>query len=132
MQLLEPVLALVIVGALLVSDLAGEPFHFVAALVGGAGGVVFGVYRARATFVTSVPARRGVILRTTVESIVALAVLIVITLMVEEDLLPDSGVFPIVVAALLAFLVVESCARVWMIMRWYARDATEMSSASST
>lgn len=132
MQLLKPVLALMIVGTLLVSDLTEEPVRLISALVGGAVGYAFGAYRARETFVASVPAHGGVILRTTVESFGALGVLIVIKWSVEQDWLPDSGVFPVVVAALLAFIVMEPCARVYVIMRRYEREAAALSSASPT
>jgi hypothetical protein len=70
-----------------------------------------------------VPAHKGVILRYSVESFVALGLLIVIKLVAEQDLLPEGDIFRFVIAGLLAFLLVESCARVIMLVRYYRRDA---------
>ena len=54
MQVLEPVLALVVVGYLLVSDLERSPAHAIVAVVGGLVGYAFGAYRARSTYVSAV------------------------------------------------------------------------------
>lgn len=85
-------------------------------------GYAFGVYRARTTFVASVRDHRGVILRYSIESFVALGVLVVVKLVAEQNLLPDGEVFHAIIAALLGFLVVESCARVLALVRYYRRD----------
>ena len=122
MQMLEPLVALVVVGSLLITDLEREPVHGLAALVGAAAGFAFGVYRARSTYVAAVPAHRGVILRYSVESFVALGLLIVIKLVAEQNLLPDGDIFRIVLAALLGFLLMESFARVFTLVRRYRRD----------
>lgn len=122
MQMLEPLVALVVVGSLLVTDLEREPVHGLAALVGAAAGYAFGAYRARSTYVAAVPAHRGVILRYSVESFVALGLLIVIKIVAEQNLLPDGDIFRIVLAALLGFLLMESFARVFALVRRYRRD----------
>ena len=75
MQMLEPLVAVLVVGSLLLTDLEREPAHAIAALVGAAAGYAFGAYRARSTYVSAVPAHRGVILRYSVESFVALGLL---------------------------------------------------------
>jgi hypothetical protein len=41
----------------------------------------------------------------------------------EQDLLPEGDIFRFVIAGLLAFLLVESCARVITLVRRYRRDA---------
>ncbi|MDO8147182.1 hypothetical protein Q6350_01915 [Isoptericola sp. b515] len=122
MQLLEPLVAFVVVGALLAADLQHHPVHLVLVLVGGALGYAFGAYRARTTYVAAVPRHRGLVLRYTVESFVALGVLVVIKVVAEQDLLPDGDVFRAVIAAMLGILVVESFARVLKLLRYYQRD----------
>jgi hypothetical protein len=122
MQLLEPWVAVVVVGSLLLTDLGREPVHGLAAIVGGVAGYAFGAYRARSTYVTAVPAHRGVVLRYSLESFVALGLLVVIKVVAERDLLPEGDVFRVVLAGLLAFLLVESAARVFTIVRYYRRD----------
>ena len=130
MQMLEPVFALVVVGSLLVTDLERSPTHAIVAVVGGVAGYVFGAYRARSTYVASVPTHKGVILRYSVESFVALGLLIVIKVVAEQDLLPEGDIFRFVIAGLLAFLLVESCARVIMLVRHYRRDAATATTVS--
>lgn len=122
MQMLEPVVAVVVVGSLLLTDLEREPVHRIAALAGAAAGYAFGAYRARATYVAAVPAHRGVILRYSVEAFAALGLLLVIKIVAERDLLPDGDIFRVILAALLAFLLVESVARVLTLVRAYRRD----------
>ncbi len=130
MQVLEPAVALLVVGSLLVTDLEGDPVHAVIALVGGVAGFAFGAYRARSTYVASVPAHRGVILRYSLESFAALGLLIVIKLVAEQDLLPDGDVFRGTIAGLLGFLLVESCARVLTLVRYYRRDEAAAATSS--
>lgn len=122
MQMLEPLFALVVVGSLLLTDLERSPTHAAVAVVGGIAGYAFGVYRARSTYVASVPAHKGVILRYSVETFVALGLLIVIKVVAEQDLLPDGGIFRVIIAGLLAFLLVESCARVITLISSYRRE----------
>lgn len=121
MQVLEPGLALVIVGSLLASDVAQTPTHVAFAVAGGAIGYAFGVYRARSTFVASVPAHRGVILRNSIESYAALGLLVVVKIVAEQDLLPEGDMFRSIVTALLGFLLVESTARVITLVRFFRR-----------
>ena len=121
-QVLDPVFALVVVGSILLTDLENAPEHAIAAVIGAAAGYAFGAYRARSTYVSSVPAHNGVILRYSVETFVALGLLVVIKVVAEQDLLPDGGIFRVIIAALLAFLLVESVARVITLVRYYRRD----------
>jgi hypothetical protein len=130
MQMLEPLVAILVVGSLIITDLEREPVHGIAALVGGVAGFVFGAYRARSTYVAAVPRHKGVILRYSVEAFVALGLLIVIKLVAERDLLPDGDVFRIVLAALLGFLLVESVARVYSLVRFYRRDESVVAAAA--
>lgn len=122
MQMLEPLFAVVVVGSLLLTDLERRPTHAFVALLGGVAGYVFGAYRARSTYVAAVPAHKGVILRYSVESFAALGLLIVIKLVAEQDLLPEGGIFRTIIAGLLGFLLVETCARVITLVRYYRRD----------
>ncbi len=132
MQLLEPVVALLVVGSLLVTDLERSPTHAIVAVVGCVVGYAFGAYRARTTYVASVPAHKGVILRYSVESFVALGLLIVIKLVAEQDLLPDGDIFRAIIAGLLGFLVVESSARVITLVRYYRRDRAAAATITQT
>ncbi|WP_062390071.1 hypothetical protein [Demequina iriomotensis] len=129
MQMLEPVLALVVVGAILLSDLERTPTHALVAAVGAAAGCAFGWYRARSTYVASHPAHRGVVLRYSVESFVALALLVAIKIVAEQDLLPDGGAFRAIVAALLGFILVESLARVVTLVLYFRRAEASAASA---
>lgn len=122
MQMLEPLLAIVVVGSLLLTDLERSPLHAIVAVVGAVAGYAFGAYRARSTYVAAVPQHKGVILRYSVESFVALGLLVVIKLVAERDLLPEGDVFRALIATLLAFLLVESIARVLVLVRHYRRD----------
>ena len=130
LQLLEPVVAIVVVGSLLVTDLEREPVHALGALVGGVAGFAFGAYRARTTYVASVPAHKGLILLLSFEAVVALAVLLVIKVVAEQNLLPDGDIFRVVLAGLLGFLLVESCARVYTLMGYYRRDEAAVAASS--
>ena len=130
LQMLEPVVAIVVVGSLLVTDLEREPVHALVALVGGVAGFAFGAYRARTTYVASVPAHRGLILLLSFEAVVALAVLLVIKVVAEQNLLPDGDIFRVVLAGLLGFLLVESCARVYTLMGYYRRDEAAVAASS--
>ncbi|WP_062292872.1 hypothetical protein [Demequina phytophila] len=121
MQILEPVLALVVVGSILATDLEHTPVHAIVAVLGAGAGYAFGWYRARSTFVAGYPAHRGVVLRYSIESFVALGLLIAIKLVAEQDLLPDGETFRAIVAALLAFILVESAARVITLVQLYRR-----------
>ena len=122
MQMLEPLVAVLVVGSLIISDLEREPVHAIAALLGGVAGFAFGAYRARSTYVAAVPQHKGIVLRYSVESFVALGLLVVIKLVAERNLLPDGDIFRTVLAALLGFLLVESIARVDVLARYYRRD----------
>jgi hypothetical protein len=122
MQMLEPPVAIVVVGSLLLTDLERSPLHAIVAVLGGIAGFAFGAYRARSTYVAAVPQHKGVILRYSVESFVALGLLVVIKLVAEQDLLPDGDIFRAIIATLLAFLLVESIARVIILVRHYRRD----------
>lgn len=130
MQMLEPLFALVVVGSLLLTDLERSPTHCIAAAIGGVAGYAFGVYRARSTYVSAVPAHQGVILRYSLEAFVALGLLIVIKVVAEQDLLPDGDIFRVVIALLLGFLLVESCARVLTLVRFYRRDEATVGAAT--
>jgi hypothetical protein len=122
MQMLEPLVAVLVVGSLIISDLEREPVHAIAALLGGVAGFAFGAYRARSTYVAAVPQHKGIILRYSVESFVALGLLVVIKLVAERNLLPDGDIFRTALAALLGFLLVESIARVVVLARYHRRD----------
>jgi len=130
LQMLEPVVAIVVVGSLLVTDLEREPVHALVALGGGVAGFAFGAYRARTTYVASVPAHKGLILLLSFEAVVALAVLLVIKVVAEQNLLPDGDIFRVVLAGLLGFLLVESCARVYTLMGYYRRDEAALAASS--
>ena len=104
------------------TDLENAPEHAIAAVVGAVVGYAFGAYRARTTYVEAVPAHKGVILRYSVETIITLGLLVVIKLVAEQDLLPEGGSFRVIIAGLLGFLLVESAARVIILVRYYRRD----------
>ena len=129
MQELEPLVAVFVVGSLIISDLEREPVHALAALAGAVAGLVFGAYRARSTYVAAVAKHKGIILRYSVESFVALGLLVIIKLVAERNLLPDGDIFRTVLAALLGFLLVESIARVVVLVRHYYRDLAAVDSA---
>lgn len=129
MQMLEPLVAVLVVGSLLLTDLEREPVHALVAVVGGVLGFAFGAYRARSTFVAAVPRHKGVILRYSVESFVALGLLVVIKLVAERNLLPEGDIFRVILAALLGFLLVESIARVAVLVRYYRRESAVASVA---
>jgi hypothetical protein len=129
-QVLDPVFAVAVVGSILLTDLEHSPSHWVAALVGAAAGYAFGAYRARITFVASVPAHKGMILRYSLETVVTLALLVIIKLVAERDLLPEGGIFRLVIAGLLGLLLVESAARVLTLVRYYRRDEAAAVTAS--
>jgi len=63
------------------------------------------------------------------EAVVALAVLLVIKVVAEQNLLPDGDIFRAVLAGLLGFLLVESCARVFTLMGYYRRDEAALAAS---
>ncbi len=127
LQVIEPVFALVVVGSVFLSHVdAGLPSMLWAA-VGAIVGAAFGVYRARSTFVRAVPALHGVVLRFSIESVLALLLLLIVKLVAEQDLLPREGVFPFLIVGLLAFLLAESVARLAVVVQRYRRESVATS-----
>ncbi len=61
--LLDPVISVAIIGPFVVHFARTSPVHLAAALLGGAGGVVIGYWRARVMFVRSLRSTRSVVLR---------------------------------------------------------------------
>lgn len=76
------------------------------------------------------PPHKGVILRYSLESFVALGLLIIIKLVAEQNLLPEGDIFRLIIATLLGFLLVESFARVITLLRYYHRDETTAAAAT--
>lgn len=129
MQTMEPMIAVVVVGSLLVTDLERAPVHALMAFGGAVAGYFFGAYRARVAYVAAIPRLRGVVLRYSIESVLALVALLVIKLVAERDVLPENGLFHLVVAGLLGFLLAESVARLVTLLRLYRRDADALAPA---
>jgi positive regulator of sigma E activity len=119
MQYLEPLFAFVVVGSLVAADIAKSAWHVVAMIAGALLGLWFGAYRAKTTYIAAYPRYEAVVLRTNKESIISVLILIAMKILAEQDILPDSGIFPTIVAFLLGFLFVESFARVFMVKRYY-------------
>ncbi len=125
MQYLEPLVAIIIVGTLVATDIANSFLHIFAIAAGVILGIWFGAYRAKTTYIRAYPKYKAVVLHTNKEAALSLAALIVIKIFAEQDILPETGVFPIIVAFLLGLLLVESLARVYMVKRYYDRDSSK-------
>lgn len=123
LQVIEPVFAVVVVGSVFLSHADTSPSSLSWAAGGAVIGVAFGAYRARSTFVRAVPAHHGVVLRFSIESVLALLLLLIVKLVAEQDLLPRQGILPFLIVGLLAFLLAESVARLAVVLLRYRRES---------
>jgi hypothetical protein len=132
--LLEPVLYVVLVGALLWDELTESASHVVAALVGVAVGVAFGIYRARIMYVRADPARRGVILTRSTAEYVALAVLCLLELGrsdLERRTDRLDSPLSLLVTALVALALAEAVARIAATVLRYRREVGTAAATSA-
>jgi hypothetical protein len=123
--LLEPVLYVLLVGALLWDELGDSSWHVLAALVGFAVGVPFGLYRAHIMYVRADPARRAVILARSTAEYVALAVLGLLELGrsdLENRADRLDSPLSLLVTALVALALAESLARVGATVLRYRQE----------
>jgi hypothetical protein len=123
--LLEPVLYVLLVGALLWDEVSESSAHVLAGLGGLAVGVAVGLYRARIMYVRADPVRRAVVLTRSTAEYVALAVLGLLELGrsdLEHRADRLDSPLSLLVTALVALALSEALARIGAIVLRYRRS----------
>ncbi len=132
LELLDPLIAVALVGPLLWHELAKGVSYVGMALLGAAVGVAIGVLRARVMFVRALPQSRSVILTRSTAEYLLLGLLFVLKL--SEDAIDrvHSGPFTLVLTALLALAVVESFGRSIAITLTYRRESASTAAVAAS
>jgi hypothetical protein len=122
--LLDPVISIVLIGSVLWSLMTRSDGHFVAALVGAAGGVPIGMARARVQYVRAVGSAKSVVFRRSVMEYGLLALLLVLRIAESSFSNLHKGFASYVLTALIALAVAEPIARSAAIGIRYHRETT--------
>ena len=125
LEILDPLLAIVVVGPLLDHELNVNAWHILAGLVGMAAGVPIGLLRSRVQYVRAVKRSKSVVLvRSRAEY--ALILLLVILRSSENSIrLNHSTIVTLMYALLLALPIGESCARSFTMVKKYRNETIE-------
>lgn len=119
---IDPVMDLLVVGAILWGDLTRNWEHAAAAAVGAAIGLAVGRYRFRIQYVRSVPEHHAVVMVRSRAEYVALVVLLLVRAAAEQHQIPVNGALTLLVTLLLSVCVLESIGRAVSFLRQYRRD----------
>jgi hypothetical protein len=122
--LLDPVISIVLIGSVLWSLMTRSDLHFLAALIGAAGGVPIGVARARVQYVRAVGTAKSVVFRRSPMEYGLLSLLLVLRLAESSIANLHKGFASYVLAALIALAIAESIARSVAIGVRYHRETT--------
>jgi hypothetical protein len=133
--LIEPLLYVVLAGALLWDELSQSAAHVAAATAGAVVGAALGLYRARIMWVRADPPRRAVILRRSgaeMAAVLVLAVLEVGRSGLEDDADRLDSPLSLLLTALVAFALAEGIMRVVATLGRYRRESAAASSTDAT
>src|SRR5665213_259738 len=125
LEMLDPLLAIIVVGPVLAHELNVDVWHVLAGLVGMAAGVPIGLLRSRVQYVRAIQSSKSVVLvRSRAEY--ALIFLLVILRSSESSIRQNhSTSVTLLFATLLALPIGESCARTYSLVKKYRREIVE-------
>ena len=121
MEIIEPLVELLVIGALLWTDMTTNSLHLWAASIGLIPGVLIGLYRAKIMYVRAEPKQGGVVLTRSTAEYIALALLLVVKVIAEYSG-NTSGIINVIITGLLALVVIESITRAAVITIRYYKD----------
>ena len=125
LEVLDPLLAVIVVGPVLAHELNIDSWHVLAGLVGIAIGVPIGLLRSRVQFVRAIKSSQSIVLTRSNAEYLLIAVLVV--LRVAQDSVRDvhSTILTLLFAALLALPIGESGARSYSMVEKYRNSPDE-------
>jgi hypothetical protein len=122
--LLDPVISIILIGSVLWSLMTRSDGHFVAALIGAAGGIPIGMARARVQYVRAVGTAKSVVFRRSPLEYGLLALLLILRIAESSFSNLHRGFASYVLTALIALAVAEPIARSAAIGIRYHRETT--------
>lgn len=125
LEILDPMLAIIVVGPVLAHELNVDTWHVLAGLVGVGAGVPIGLLRSRVQYVRAIKSSKSVVLvRSRAEY--ALIFLLVILRSSESSIRQNhSTSVTLLFALLLALPIGESCARTFSMVKKYRSETAE-------
>jgi hypothetical protein len=125
LEMLDPLLAIVVVGPLLAHELNVDAWHILAGLVGIAAGIPIGLLRSRVQYVRAIKSSKSVVL-TRSRAEYGLIVLLVILRSSESSIQKNHTTsVTLLFALLLALPIGESCARSLSMVKKYRTEVFE-------
>jgi len=128
LEVLDPVLELLFIGAVLWRDLSSDPWHMLAGGVGIVGGYFLARYRARIMYVRALPEYQAIIVRRSFAEYIVVVFLITVKMLSENTTLENYAVSLFITAGLM-LLLSESALRISMVYRRYRRETVDARAA---
>jgi hypothetical protein len=128
LEVLDPVMELLFIGAVLWRDLSSDPWHMLAGGVGIVGGYFLARYRARIMYVRALPEYQAIIVRRSFAEYIVVVFLITVKLLSENTTLENYAVSLFITAGLM-LLLSESALRISMVYRRYRRETVDARAA---
>jgi hypothetical protein len=128
LEVLDPVMELLFIGAVLWRDLTSDPWHMVAGGAGIVGGYFLARYRARIMYVRPLPEYQAIIVRRSFAEYIVVVFLITVKLLSENTTLENYAVSLFITAGLM-LLLSESALRISIVYRRYRRETVDARAA---
>jgi hypothetical protein len=128
LEVLDPVMELLFIGAVLWRDLTSDPWHMVAGGAGIVGGYFLARYRARIMYVRPLPEYQAIIVRRSFAEYIVVVFLITVKLLSENTTLENYAVSLFITAGLM-LLLAESALRISIVYRRYRRETVDARAA---
>jgi hypothetical protein len=128
LEVLDPVIELLFIGAVLWRDLSSDPWHMLAGGVGIVGGYFLARYRARIMYVRALPEYQAIIVRRSFAEYIVVVFLITVKLLSENTTLENYAVSLFITAGLM-LLLSESALRITLVYRRYRRETVDARAA---
>jgi hypothetical protein len=128
LEVLDPVIELLFIGAVLWRDLSSDPWHMLAGGVGIVGGYFLARYRARIMYVRALPEYQAIIVRRSFAEYIVVVFLITVKMLSENTTLENYAVSLFITAGLM-LLLSESALRITLVYRRYRRETVDARAA---
>jgi hypothetical protein len=128
LEVLDPVMELLFIGAVLWRDLTSDPWHMLAGGAGIVGGYFLARYRARIMYVRALPEYQAIIVRRSFAEYIVVVFLITVKMLSENTTLENYAVSLFITAGLM-LLLSESALRISMVYRRYRRETVDARAA---
>jgi hypothetical protein len=128
LEVLDPVMELLFIGAVLWRDLTSDPWHMLAGGAGIVGGYFLARYRARIMYVRALPEYQAIIVRRSFAEYIVVVFLITVKLLSENTSIENYAVSLFITAGLM-LLLSESALRISMVYRRYRRETVDARAA---